>query len=214
VRVCVQPLRDSLTQDFHYTENKASYKTLVLTYPYAVVIPLTLTRSPSWTLPNQVSYLKGSSMESFTLGPMLVFWPHSVFGQNHLYVKDVVNRDSTWQSIFKTLHCEKLEDFRFPGNRLDEVSSRTDIHLSGRRVHPDEMPERPVSSVWTMYLFRPDPTLYREASVPSCIRPDISAARPDAYQYLNSLRFFPSSNKGKIDQPSGRCGIPSGRESP
>jgi hypothetical protein len=34
----------------------------------AVVIHLTLTRSPSWTLPNQVSYLKGSSIESFTLG--------------------------------------------------------------------------------------------------------------------------------------------------
>jgi hypothetical protein len=29
------------------SKNKASYKTLVLTYPYAVVIPLTLTRSPS-----------------------------------------------------------------------------------------------------------------------------------------------------------------------
>jgi hypothetical protein len=35
----------------------------------AVVIPLTLTRSPSWMLSNQVSYLKGSLMESFTLGP-------------------------------------------------------------------------------------------------------------------------------------------------
>jgi hypothetical protein len=33
-----------------------------------VVILLTLTRSPSWMLPNQVSYLKGSSIESFTLG--------------------------------------------------------------------------------------------------------------------------------------------------
>jgi hypothetical protein len=61
-------LRGSQTQDIHYTENKASYKTLVLTYPYAVVIALTLTRSPSWTLPNQVSYLKGSSIDSFTLG--------------------------------------------------------------------------------------------------------------------------------------------------
>jgi len=29
------------------SENKASYKTFVLTYPYAVVIPLTLTRNPS-----------------------------------------------------------------------------------------------------------------------------------------------------------------------
>jgi hypothetical protein len=29
------------------SKNKASYKTLVLTYNYAVVIPLNLTRSPS-----------------------------------------------------------------------------------------------------------------------------------------------------------------------
>jgi hypothetical protein len=64
-----KPLQDSQTQDIHYTENKASYKTLVLTYPYVVVIPLTLTRSPSWTLSNQVSYLKGFLMESFTLEP-------------------------------------------------------------------------------------------------------------------------------------------------
>jgi hypothetical protein len=63
-----KPLWGSQTQDIHYIENKASYKTLVLTYLYAVVIPLTLTRSPSWTLPNQVSYLKGSSMDSFNLG--------------------------------------------------------------------------------------------------------------------------------------------------
>jgi hypothetical protein len=65
-----KPLRVSPTQDIHYTENKASYKTLVLTYPYAVVIPLTLTRSPSWMISNQVFYLKGSSMDSFTLGPI------------------------------------------------------------------------------------------------------------------------------------------------
>jgi hypothetical protein len=40
-----KPLRGSQTQDIHYTENKASYKTLVLTY--TVVITLTLTRSRS-----------------------------------------------------------------------------------------------------------------------------------------------------------------------
>jgi hypothetical protein len=50
------------------SKNKASYKALVLTKPIAVVIPLTITRSPS-TLPNQVSYLKGSLMDSFILGP-------------------------------------------------------------------------------------------------------------------------------------------------
>jgi hypothetical protein len=37
---------------------------------------------------------------------------------------------------------------------------------------------------------------------PASIRPDFSAARPDASRYLTSLRFFPSSDKGKIDQPS------------
>jgi hypothetical protein len=51
------------------SKNKASYKTLVLKYPYAVVIPLTLTRSLSLTLPNQISHLKGFLMDSFTLGP-------------------------------------------------------------------------------------------------------------------------------------------------
>jgi hypothetical protein len=34
-----------------------------------VVVPCSLTCNPTRTLPNQVSYLKGSSMESFTLGP-------------------------------------------------------------------------------------------------------------------------------------------------
>jgi len=78
-----KPLRGSQTQDIHYTENKASYKTLVLTYPYAVVIPLTLTRSPSWTLHNQVSYLKGYSIDSFTLWPIpkidftRIVWAHT-----------------------------------------------------------------------------------------------------------------------------------------
>jgi hypothetical protein len=37
--------------------------------PDAVVVPCSLTCNPTGTLPNQVSYLKGSSMESFTLGP-------------------------------------------------------------------------------------------------------------------------------------------------
>jgi len=54
-----KPLRGSQTEELHYPKTK----------PIVVVIPLTITRSPSWTLPNQVSYLKGSLMDSFTLGP-------------------------------------------------------------------------------------------------------------------------------------------------
>jgi hypothetical protein len=35
-------------------------------------------------------------------GSLLVFWPYSVFGQNHLCVKDAVNRDSTFRDDVKT----------------------------------------------------------------------------------------------------------------
>jgi hypothetical protein len=34
-----KPLRGSQTQDIHYSEDKASYKSVALTYPYAVVVP-------------------------------------------------------------------------------------------------------------------------------------------------------------------------------
>jgi hypothetical protein len=36
-----------------------------------VIIPITLTWNPSWTLPNQISYLNESSIKSFTLGLLL-----------------------------------------------------------------------------------------------------------------------------------------------
>jgi hypothetical protein len=126
--------------------------------------------------------------------------------------KDAVNRDSTCQSIFRRLcTAKKIEDFSFPVSRPDDVSSCPDAHLatvpSFRTMCSSRPDTRQTSIIRTMYLSRPDPTLYPEASVPACTRPDISAARPDAYQYLNSLRFFPSSNKGKTDQLSRRCGI-------
>jgi len=34
-----KPLRGSQTQDIQYLEDKASYKAVALTYPYAVVVP-------------------------------------------------------------------------------------------------------------------------------------------------------------------------------
>jgi hypothetical protein len=50
------------------SKNKASYKTLVLTYPYVIVIPLTLMCNPTRTLPNQIFHLEEFLMDSFTLG--------------------------------------------------------------------------------------------------------------------------------------------------
>jgi hypothetical protein len=34
-----KPLRGSKTQDIHYSEDKASYKIVALSYLYAVVVP-------------------------------------------------------------------------------------------------------------------------------------------------------------------------------
>jgi hypothetical protein len=61
----------SQTRDIHYSEDKARYKIVILTYTDAVVVPCSLTCNSTRTLPNKVSYLKESSMESFTLWPTL-----------------------------------------------------------------------------------------------------------------------------------------------
>jgi hypothetical protein len=55
-----------------------------------------------------------------------------------------------------------------------QPSGRSSVHSSSRL---DDMPYRPDN-----VDFRPDPPLYREASVPACIRPDDLAARPDDSQ--------------------------------
>jgi hypothetical protein len=69
--------------------------------------------------------------------------------------KDAVNRDSTCQGIFRRLcTAKKIEYFRFPVSRPDDVSSRLDVHLST------------VPSFWTTCSSRPD------ARQTSIIRPD------------------------------------------
>lgn len=54
------------------------------------------------------------------------------------------------------------------------------FHLSGQCAIPSGRPDRPSIFCPDDVDFRPDPLLYREASVPVCIRLDVSAARPDA----------------------------------
>jgi hypothetical protein len=76
-----------------------------------------------------------------------------------LMCKDVVNRDSTCQSIFRRLcTAKKIEDFRFPVSRLDDVLSHPDAHLSTApfirtTCHTFRTPDRPASSVWMTYIF-------------------------------------------------------------
>jgi len=72
--------------------------------------------------------------------------------------KDVVNRDSTFQSIFRRLcTAKKIEDFRFPVSRPDDVSSHLDVNLSTAQsvrttCHPIRTPDRQASSVRTTYF--------------------------------------------------------------
>jgi hypothetical protein len=108
-----------------------------------------------------------------------------------LKCKNAVNRDSTIQSL-------QVRRIQVPCQPF------------GRSSHP----------VRTKCSFRPDPILYREVSVPACIRSDVSASRLDASQY--SINFwFLSKFQEREDQstvrtmwypvrtrvcpPSGRC---------
>jgi len=68
-------------------------------------------------------------------------------------------------------------------------ANQTKYHPSGRRAIPF------------------GPSTMSRRFYPACIHPDISAARLDASRYSTSLKFFPSFDKRKIVQPSGRCGI-------
>jgi hypothetical protein len=125
----------------------------------------------------------------------LVFWLHSVFWTKSLVCKDT----SQGFHYSEVLQSQKI---------FSSLSAVRTIEPS----RPDDVPYHPDSRQTKHHSSGPSTVLRR--FYPACIRPDVSAACLDASQYSNSLRFFPSSNKGKIDQPSERCGIPSGRMSP
>jgi hypothetical protein len=133
---------------------------------------------------------------------MLVFWPHSVFGQNHLKCKDAINKDSTIQS----LQVRRNSSFLSAVRTIEP--SRPDAHLSTdpsvrTTCHPVRTLDRPASSVRLKYSFHPDPVLYREVSVPAYIRLDISAACLDASQYSISFWFL-SKFQEREDQSTVR----------
>jgi hypothetical protein len=102
--------------------------------------------------------------------------------KNHLYVKMLFNRVSIIQKCFRRFY--KSASRRFPTSRPEDVSSRPDAHLSTvpavrTTCITVRTPDRPSIIRPNDVDFRPDPPLYREASVPACIRPDVSAACPD-----------------------------------
>jgi len=106
-----------------------------------------------------------------------------------LMCKDAVNKDFTCQSIFRRLcTARKIEDFRFPISRPDDVSSRSDAHLST------------VPSVRTTCSSRPDD---RQTSI---IRPDDVSFPSGPYTVSRSFcsSLHPS---GPLSSPSGRPSV-------
>jgi hypothetical protein len=80
--------------------------------------------------------------------------------------------------------------FKFPVNRPDDVSSRPDAHLSTvpsvwTTCHSVRTSDRQASSVRKTYFFCLDTYIVSRSFCASLLRPDVSAARPDAYQFSN-----------------------------
>jgi len=103
-----------------------------------------------------------------------------------LKCKDTVNRDSTIQSLQVRRNSSSLSAVR------TIEPSRPKAHLSTipsfrTTCHPFRTLDRLASSVRTKCSFRPDPILYREGSVPACIRPKVSAACLDASHHSISF---------------------------
>jgi hypothetical protein len=103
-----------------------------------------------------------------------------------LKCKDAINRDSTFSESASQKNSSSLSAAR------TIEPSHSDAHLSTvpsfrTTCHTVRMLDRPASTVRTKCSFRPDPILYREVSVPACIRPDVLAACLDASQYSISF---------------------------
>jgi hypothetical protein len=99
------------------------------------------------------------------LGRMLVLASFCVWTKS-LICKDDANMGSTVQSEVRRIS-------KFPVSRPDDVSSRPDAHLPTApsvqtMCHPVRTPDNPASSIRTTCFFRPDTSLYREASVLAC----------------------------------------------
>jgi len=118
-----------------------------------------------------------------------------------LLCKDAANRDSTVQSEVRRIS-------KFPVSRPDDVSSHPDVHLSNVpyvRITclSVRMSDRQASSVWTTWFFLPDTYIVSRSFCASLLRPDVSAAHPDTYQFSNGSLIL-SKFQEREDQPTIR----------
>jgi hypothetical protein len=132
---------------------------------------------------------------------VLVFWPHSVFGQNHLYVT-MLHRDSTIQKCFRVrrflVPCSCPDDRAIPSGRpsVTVPSVRTTCHTV-------RTPNRPSIICPDDVSLRPDSPLCQEGSIQLASIRTFQQYVQTPLSTRSVSDFFPSSKKGKIDQPSG-----------
>jgi hypothetical protein len=106
-----------------------------------------------------------------------------------LMCNDAVNRDSTFRVMSEDSAC-KSEEFQAPCQPSGQCvipSGRPSVYCSILRTmcHSVWTSDRQASSVWMMCFFRPDTYIVSRSFCASLLRPDVSTARPDAYQFLN-----------------------------
>jgi hypothetical protein len=134
-----------------------------------------------------------------------------LFGQNHLYVKMLFYKGFCYSEVFqkilqseKSVPCQPSRQSCHPVRMLICPL----FYPSRRRAIPSGRPDRPSIIRPDDVDFRLDPLLYQEASVPACIHPDISAARPNASQYSTKLQIHSKFIYGKIDATVRTTWIP------
>jgi len=135
-------------------------------------------------------------------GEFVSIWPHYVFWTKSLVYKRCIT------GILLFRNASESEDFSVPYQPSGRSSHTVRTPIYHCSIRPDDVPYCPNSKQTKhhpsgRHVSPSGPSTVSRRFYPTCIRPDVSVARLDASRYSNSLRFFPSSNNGKIDQPSG-----------
>jgi hypothetical protein len=127
-------------------------------------------------------------------------WPHSIWTKSFVCKDTVLQGIPLFRSVSEDFAVRKFGSL--PAVRTTCHPVRTLIcplfDPSGRRAIPSGRPNRPSIIRPDDVDFCPDPPLHREAYVPACIRPDVSAAHPDASQYSIKLHILSKFSYGKI----------------
>jgi len=126
-----------------------------------------------------------------------------------VWTKSIVCKDDVLQRIplFRRISEDfvyKLENLRFPVSRPDDRAILSGCPSDHCSIRPNDVPYCPDASQTKHHpsgrrAFPSEPSTMSRSFYLACISLDNSAARPDAYQYLTSFIFFPSSNMGKTD---------------